>query len=128
MKRLLCIVSNMNAGGAETFLMKLYREIDKSKYQFDFCVNIIEKNYYEVEINYLGGCVFRIPARSDSFLRHNRELFNLIKKKSYKYVFVVSSSATAYIDLKIAKKAGWRKRDGRYKNKAVESQLIRLLL
>ena len=30
--------------------------------------------------------------------------------------------------VKIAKKAGRRKRDGRYKNKAVESQLIRLLL
>ena len=30
--------------------------------------------------------------------------------------------------VKIAKKAGWRKRDGRNKNKAVESQLIRLLL
>ena len=33
MKRLLCILSGMNAGGAETFLMKMYRSIDRSKYQ-----------------------------------------------------------------------------------------------
>ena len=39
MKRLLCIVGIMDAGGAETFLMKLYRQLDKSKYQMDFCVS-----------------------------------------------------------------------------------------
>lgn len=38
-KRLLCIVSSMDRGGAETFLMKVYRAIDKTKYQMDFCVN-----------------------------------------------------------------------------------------
>ena len=36
MKRLLCIVSSMDRGGAETFLMKVYRCLDKSKYQMDF--------------------------------------------------------------------------------------------
>ena len=38
MKRLLCIVGSMNAGGAETFLMKIYRQLDKNEYQMDFCV------------------------------------------------------------------------------------------
>ena len=33
MKRLLCIVSSMDRGGAETFLMKIYRQLDKTKYQ-----------------------------------------------------------------------------------------------
>ena len=33
MKRLLCIVTEMGAGGAKTFLMKIYRKIDKEKYQ-----------------------------------------------------------------------------------------------
>lgn len=37
--RLLCIVSSMDRGGAETFLMKVYRAIDKTKYQMDFCVS-----------------------------------------------------------------------------------------
>lgn len=30
MKRVLCLISGMNSGGAETFLMKLYRKIDKN--------------------------------------------------------------------------------------------------
>ena len=40
MRRLLCIVGSLDRGGAETFLMKTYRVIDKQKYQFDFyCMN-----------------------------------------------------------------------------------------
>ena len=47
MKRVLCILSCMNAGGAETFLMKIYRELDRTKYQMDFCVNIFEEGFYD---------------------------------------------------------------------------------
>ena len=38
MKRLLCIISCMNTGGAETFLMKMFRYIDRYLYMMDFCV------------------------------------------------------------------------------------------
>ena len=55
MKRLLCILSSMNAGGAETFLMKIYRNIDRSKCQFDFCINETNTCFYEDEILSLGG-------------------------------------------------------------------------
>ena len=54
MKRLLCIISCMNTGGAETFLMKIYRSLDKTKYQMDFCVNS-QNNFYEKEIIENGG-------------------------------------------------------------------------
>jgi glycosyltransferase EpsF len=36
MKKILHITGSMNRAGAETMLMNLYREIDKTKYQFDF--------------------------------------------------------------------------------------------
>ena len=61
MKRLLCIVSSMDKGGAETFLMKIYRCLDKTKYQMDFCVSKKEKGFYDDEINFLGGKIFYIP-------------------------------------------------------------------
>ena len=49
MKRLLCIISCMNTGGAETFLMKMFRNIDRKQYMMDFCVSqstirMIERN------------------------------------------------------------------------------------
>ena len=37
-KRILCIVDVMNAGGAETMLMKLYRQLVTQGIQFDFAV------------------------------------------------------------------------------------------
>ena len=37
----------MGAGGAETFLMKIYRNIDRSRYQMDFAVAGNEKGYYD---------------------------------------------------------------------------------
>lgn len=106
MKRLLCLISNMNAGGAETFLMKLYREIDKTKYQMDFCINIREKNYYEDEINSLGGKIYRIPARTKNLKSHNIKLKKIIEENKYQYILAVSSSTTSFMDLKIAKQAG----------------------
>ena len=56
--RLLCIVSSMDRGGAETFLMKVYRTLDKTKYQMDFCVN--KAGAYDEEIKKMGGKVFII--------------------------------------------------------------------
>ena len=61
MKRLLCIISCMNTGGAETFLMKIYRRLDRKKYQMDFCVNVMEPCFYRKEIEKFGGKIYCIP-------------------------------------------------------------------
>ena len=106
MKRLLCIISNMNAGGAETFLMKIYRHFDLSKYKIDFAVNFEEENFYEKEINAFGGKIYRIPSKSQSVKKFREQLYKIIKDNDYKYVLRVTSSAMGFMDLKIAKKAG----------------------
>ena len=106
MKRLLCILSGMNAGGAETFLMKIYRRIDRTKYQMDFCINMSEKCFYEDEILSLGGKIYRIPAKSASLRDFEKQLYNVVNANGYKYVLRVSSNALGFMDLKIAHKAG----------------------
>ena len=75
MKRLLCIVSAMNAGGAETFLMKMYRKLDTSRYQMDFCVNIQEKGLYDEEIKELGEefFIFLQNHKAHEYLSKNCE-------------------------------------------------------
>ena len=78
MKRLLCILSNMNAGGAETFLMKVYRTIDRTKYQFDFCLNTKERCFYEPEIEKLGGKIYRIPAKSENLQLFKNQLGKIV--------------------------------------------------
>ena len=102
MKKVLCINCNMNAGGAETFLMKIYRKLDKTKYQMDFCVNVAEKNYYEDEINSLGGKMFRIPTKSENMNGFKKGLVEVVKNGKYDSVLRITSNAMGFLDLKIA--------------------------
>lgn len=69
----------MNAGGAETFLMKMYRQIDKTEYQMDFCVNTDLNCFYADEIKKLGGKLYRIPSKSESVKEFKKQLTDVIK-------------------------------------------------
>lgn len=75
-KRVVHVVSDMHRGGAETMIMNLYRNIDRSKLQFDFIChyrkdepNTLDKkaDYYD-EIRKLGGRIIKIPSLGTSNL------------------------------------------------------------
>lgn len=59
--RILQVLGGLNVGGAETMVMNYYRNIDKSKVQFDFIVHENEKGFYEEEIIKMGGKIYRMP-------------------------------------------------------------------
>lgn len=107
MKRLLCVLSGMNVGGAETFLMKIFRSLDREKYSLDFCVNV-KDNFYASEIEKLGGKIYVIPPKSQNLKEFRKGLYDVVANGKYEYVLRVTSSAMGFMDLKIAKKAGAR--------------------
>ncbi|MBT2679831.1 glycosyltransferase family 1 protein [Bacillus sp. ISL-35] len=76
--RVLHVVVNMNRGGAETLLMNLYRNIDRSKIQFDFLT--CKEGVFDEEIKQLGGIVYRIPYITDvghfKYRKNLEEFFN----------------------------------------------------
>ncbi|MDY6331089.1 MAG: glycosyltransferase family 1 protein [Fibrobacter sp.] len=108
MKRLLCVVSGMNAGGAETFLMKIYRRLDKSCFQMDFAVNIDAKGFYDDEIIRMGGKILKFPAKSESLFRYIMGLKKIIQNGKYDTVLRITSNAMGFMDLAVAKMAGAR--------------------
>ncbi|MEK3725219.1 glycosyltransferase family 1 protein [Paenibacillus sp. FSL H8-0034] len=57
--RVLHVVVNMNRGGAETLIMNLYRNMDRSKFQFDFLT--CKEGVFDAEIVEMGGVIHRIP-------------------------------------------------------------------
>lgn len=63
-KRVLHVISNMKREGAQTFIMNIYRNIDREKIQFDFLVTTNEKCSYDDEIMSMGGKIFRIEKVS----------------------------------------------------------------
>ena len=126
MKRVLCITANMNTGGAETFLMKIYRRLDKSKYQMDFCVSA-KNNYYEKEIHLLGGEVYYIPAKSRHPLKSFFCISSLVRNQNYEYVMRVNEHSLSVIDLLAAKLGGAKITIMRSSNSASGSKLSTVL-
>ena len=59
--RILQVVTHMNRGGLETMLMNYYRCINRDKVQFDFLVHRTERADYDVEIESMGGNIYRLP-------------------------------------------------------------------
>ena len=59
--RVLQVFGKLDRGGAESMIMSYYREIDRTKIQFDFVVNFQEEGAYEDEIKRLGGNIYRLP-------------------------------------------------------------------
>lgn len=64
-KRILHIVGKMDRAGAETMLMNLYRNIDRSQVQFDFMVFTEDEGDYDGEIKSLGGKVIPLIANNN---------------------------------------------------------------
>ena len=46
MIRVLHVLGTLNLGGAESRIMDIYRNIDRSKVQFDFAIHTNEQCYY----------------------------------------------------------------------------------
>lgn len=107
MIRVLQVVTSMEKGGIESMLMNLYRKIDRDKVQFDFLLHKDKKADFEIEIEEMGGKIYRLPERS---LLKPAEYFKALnaffkEHKEYKIVHSHIDEQSAYI-LKYAKKNG----------------------
>lgn len=109
MKKMLIITNPMDQGGAETFLMKIYRALDKTRYQFDFYV-MGEKGFYDDEIISLGGRITYAPMKTEGFFKYKKHLKSFFKTNRYDYVYRALSNSLASLDLHYAKKYGNPKR------------------
>lgn len=85
--RILQFPGSMMLGGVGSVVMNLYRNIDRTKVQFDFCVHRNERGPLDDEIESLGGRIFYIPQmREYGFKHYIRSIRNIIRKNGpYKY-------------------------------------------
>lgn len=86
--KVLHIVPNMQAGGLETFIMNLMRNIDRSKIQFDFLVHYQSRKFYDDEIEKLGGKIYRFSLREDNNLFHYLYHLNKFFKEHQEYKII----------------------------------------
>lgn len=106
-KRVLHFQGRMGKGGAETFMMNAFREIDRTQYIFDF---VIYEDYQEVrpyheEIKDLGGEIYVVPNPNRNMIRYVKE----VKKLFHQHHFDIVHNEIFFgggINLWLAKKAG----------------------
>lgn len=105
--RVLHVLQRMEAGGTQALLMNLYRNIDRSKLQFDFLVEYTEKQFYDDEIESLGGRIYRSSIREDFNLpRFNRFLKTFFEEHDEYDIVHCHTYSIGYFVLKAADNAG----------------------
>lgn len=106
--RILHVIGIMDRGGAESMIMNLYRNIDRSKIQFDFVEHTHVKANYDDEIISLGGKIYRCPKfKGFNILEYQKWWKNFWKENKLNYNIVHGHiGSTAAIYLKIAKQNG----------------------
>ena len=130
MIRILVFGMTENPGGVESFLVNYFRNIDRTKIQFDFLCNSHDQVAYEEELIRLGGRTFHITARSKDRKSYKRELEDVFKNHASEWSAIwVNVCSLANIDyLKIAKKYGIKKRIIHSHNSQNMDSKLRVLL
>ena len=105
MKRILCILSILSAGGAETFLMKVSRALPPEEYQLDFIVSV-EGGCYTQEVLDRGGKIYRIPLRTRDPIGAFRGIWKVVRSNRYDCVLKLGETSIAAVDLIAAKLGG----------------------
>lgn len=105
--RILHVIGKMDRGGAETMMMNLYRQIDRTKIQFDFMVHTNEIGAFDSEILALGGKIFRVPTyKGKNHAAYKKSWISFFETQPEYKVIHAHLTTTAAIFLRIAKKYG----------------------
>lgn len=105
--RVLQILGGLEAGGAESFVMNLYRAVDKGKVQFDFVKHIEHKGVFEDEITQMEGKIYRCPQYTGkNHFAYCKWWDSFFKEHPEYHVIHGHVRSTASIYLKIAKQHG----------------------
>ncbi len=105
--RVLQVVTLMERAGLESRIMDIYRNIDRSKIQFDFLTHRMEDGDYDDEIRSLGGIVYHIPGIKPWSLPqyiHNLDFF-FKEHPGYRIIHVHLNTYSGWVQY-AAKKAG----------------------
>lgn len=98
MVKVLHIVNIMNRAGLETFIMNVYRNINRNQIQFDFLVHVDQPGDYDDEIKKLGGNIYSITSRRKSYMKNKKELKEFFKMNNHYDVVHMHVSSLSYIE------------------------------
>lgn len=86
MIKVLQITGQLARNGTETFIMNVFRNINRQKIMFDFLLftQAIENGYYQ-EAESLGAKIYRLPERKSGVVKYWRALDRFFKEHAREY-------------------------------------------
>lgn len=105
--RVLQMIASLFLGGSQTVVMNLYKNIDRSKVQFDFIIDHDEYDQYRSQIEELGGNIYVMPSFNGKNILEVKKAWNDFFANHPEYKILHSHSRSyASIYFPIAKKHG----------------------
>ena len=128
MRRVLQVVKAMTRDGLETFIMNIYRCVDRNEIQFDFLVFTDEEAAYDSEILEMGGQIYHLPCRSLHYYKYVSSLKRFFDNHNYDVVHYHTNSLGNLEPLIIAALCGVRIRILHSHNSTVKGKKITRVL
>lgn len=98
MKKVLHVLGNLGSGGAEMFVMNIYRNIDRNTIQFDFLVRQKYIGPLFKEIEELGGNIIVLPDYRKRIISNQIALKYFMKKHHDEYCAIhVHANSLVYV-------------------------------
>lgn len=122
--KVLHITNGADIGGISNVILSYYRNIDRSKFQFDFVIPPSEIGPNGKALEELGGTFYTLPKKSEDLKGFVRGLRKLIKQNHYDVVHAHHHD-TSYVALFAAMTCGVKCRVAQSHSYMVEGQTIK---
>ena len=100
-------MGGLKRGGLETFVMNMYRSIDRNEIQFDFLLAQVAGGDYEEEAKSFGANIYHLPARNKGYKAYHKALDDFFREHhDYIAIHEHISSLTSIDPAYYAKKYG----------------------
>lgn len=105
MIRVLHYIGSLGSGGSQAMIMNIYKNIDKTRIQFDFISHDEKSTFYLKEIEQLGGRVFYCPKYTGkNHLSYKKWWDNFFLSHDEYHIFHCHVRSTSSICIRSAKK------------------------
>lgn len=110
MYRILMTGMSPNLAGIETFVLNIFRNIDKNKFQIDFIKRTQDKVVFEDELVAAGAKIIYIPRKYGNLKEYNEAMSNLFENNRYDAIWDNTMRIPNIDFLLYAKKYGIKER------------------
>lgn len=122
--RVLQIMGIVCGGGVEAVIMNYYRNVDRTKVQFDFVIDGYEKSLLDDEILSLGGRIYKVEPYNRNIFKYIYQIYRIVKDNNYEIVHS-NMNTLAVFSLFAAWLAGVKVRILHNHSTAVKSEKLR---